>query len=134
MRNKIMKFGLVFISCAGLSLAQDWYHSRDDRFRGDAWRPQVFAQVSQDLEHIYSAGAAKDKERQRLERTREELVALQAKLDQGVFDNGTTNDVIDSLRKSANDDRLSRRDREILGDDASRIHEYQRDHNHWIRH
>jgi len=69
-----------------------------------------------------------------LERTKEELTSLQAKLDQGVFDNGTVNDVIDSLRKSANDDRLGPQDRQVLADDAARIHDYQINHNHWLRH
>jgi hypothetical protein len=37
---------------------------------------------------------------------REELTELQAKFDQGRFDNGTLNDVIDSIRQSANDQRF----------------------------
>jgi hypothetical protein len=132
--SQSLRVGLVMAAFVGLSVAgQDWYHDRDLRFRGEGWRPQVFAEVRQDLEHIYSAGAASDKERHRLDRTKEELTALQSKLDQGVFDNGTLNDVIDSLRKSANDDRLGPRDREVLSDDAARLHDYQRNHNHWIR-
>jgi hypothetical protein len=54
---------------------------------------------------------------------------LQAKLNRGQWDNGTVNDVIDSLRKSANDDRLSSRDRQVLADDANRIHSFQAVHN-----
>jgi len=132
--NKSIKFAVLIATTAGISVAgQDWYHDRDARFHDEGWRPHVFASVREDLEHIYSAGAASDRERHRLERTREELTALQAKLEQGIFDNGTVNDVIDSLRKSANDQRLSPRDREVLGDDAARIHDYQRNHNHWIR-
>ena len=56
---------------------------------------------------------------------------MQADLDQGRFDNGLLNDVIDSLRKSANDQRLSPRDRDVLSDDVNRLHDYQRNHNHW---
>lgn len=132
--KKIMKFGLVMATFAGLSVAgQDWYHDREAHFRGEGWRPQVFAGVRDDLDHIYSAGAASDKERHRLEKTKEELTALQSKLDQGVFDNGTLNDVIDSLRKSANDNRLGPQDRQVIGDDVARLHDYQRNHNHWLR-
>jgi hypothetical protein len=131
--KQIMKFGMVMAATAGLSVAgQDWYHDRDARFRDEGWRPQVFAGVRDDLDHIYSAGAASDKERRRLERTKEELTGLQAKLDQGSFDNGTLNDVIDSLRKSANDQRLGPRDREVISDDVARLHDYQRNHNHWF--
>ena len=51
--------------------------------------------------------------------------------DPGRFDNGTLNDVIDSIRKSANDDRLAPRDRAVLADDLNRLKDYQNNHNHW---
>jgi small-conductance mechanosensitive channel len=76
--------GLLTVVFLGLSTAaqeQDWYHDRDGR---------------------WSANQAADKERKRLERTKQELTDLQAKLDHGEWDNGHVNDVIDSLRKSAN--------------------------------
>jgi len=57
------------------------------------------------------------------------LTDLQAKLDHSVWDNGHVNDVIDSLRKSANDDRLSERDRAVLNDDVNRLKEFQNQHN-----
>jgi uncharacterized coiled-coil DUF342 family protein len=105
--------------------AQDWYHDRDARFRGDRDRHQVFLQVREDLEHIWSARHAADRERERIDRTKQQLTELQAKLDRGQWDNGMVNDVIDSLRKSANDDRLSPRDRRVLAEDADRIHDFQ---------
>lgn len=111
---------------------QDWYHDRDDRYRGEGWRPHIFLQVREDLDHIYTRYAS-DKERHRLERTREELTEMQVELDHGQFDNGHLNDVIDSLGKSANDNRLPLRDRAILQDDMNRLHDYQANHNHWIR-
>jgi hypothetical protein len=132
MKNgRIFKVSLTLLAAAVCLLSQDWRHERDDYFRGD-WHAHVFMQVRNDLDHIYSAGAAAEKERRRLERTKEELTGLQAKLDQGVWDNGTVNDVIDSLRKSANDQRLGPEDRQILADDAARIHEYQAHHNEWM--
>jgi hypothetical protein len=131
--NQIIKVGLVMVLSLGLGAAgQDWYHDRDARFRGNGWRANVFASVRDDLEHIYSAGATSDKEKRRLDKTKEELTALQSKLDQGVFDNGTLNDVIDSLRKSANDNRLGPRDRAVISDDVTRLHDYQANHNHWL--
>jgi hypothetical protein len=136
MKNKhFLRVSLATIALVGVSFAgQDWYHERNDYFRGEGWHAHVFARVLDDLNHIYTAGAAADRERARLEKTKEELAALQSKLDQGVFDNGTTNDVIDSLRKSANDQRLGPQDRQVLADDAARIHQYQRNHNNWVRH
>jgi hypothetical protein len=58
----------------------------------------VFSEVRADLDHVWSERHASEKERERLERTKEELTDLQAKLDQGEWDNGHVNDVIDSLR------------------------------------
>jgi hypothetical protein len=110
--------------------AQDWYHDRDARFKGEAGRQQVFLHIRTDLEHIWSANRAADKERQRIEKTKQELTKMQADLDQGRWDNGLVNDVIDSLRKSANDDRLAQRDRAVLADDVARIKDFQDRHNH----
>jgi hypothetical protein len=42
---------------------------------------------------------------------------MQADLDKGRWDNGMLNDVIDSIGKSSNDDRLPQRDRDVLADD-----------------
>jgi len=131
--NRLVKISLTLLAAAGCLLSQDWRHEREDFFRG-SWHAHIFMRVRSDLDQIYSAGAAADRERRRLDRTKEELTGLQAKLDQGVWDNGTVNDVIDSLRKSANDQRLAPQDREILADDAARIHEYQAHHNEWMRH
>jgi hypothetical protein len=134
MKNKqLLRTSLILLVAAGSLLSQDWRRGRDEYFRGN-WHAHIFARVRNDLDNIYSAGAAAERERRRLERTKEELTGLQAKLDQGVWDNGTVNDVIDSLRKSANDQRLAPQDREILADDAARIHEFQAHHNEWMRH
>jgi hypothetical protein len=79
-------------------------------------RLHLFAQVRTDLEHVWE-GRARDKERDRLQKTEEELTKMQADLDQTRWDNGLLNDVIDSIRKSSNDQRLPARDRDILADD-----------------
>jgi hypothetical protein len=131
--KQMMHAGLIAALAFGLTAsAQDWYHDRDERFRGEHWRSQVFLQIRQDLEHIWSANRASDKERTRLERTKRELTDLQANLERGRFDNGHVNDVIDSLAKSGNDERLSPRDRAVLNDDVARLKDYQNNHNHWI--
>jgi hypothetical protein len=109
--------------------AQDWYHQRDDRYRGDAWRSHLFTEVRADLEHVWSGHAA-DKERERLTKTEEELTKMQADLDQGRWDNGILNDVIDSIRKSSDDQRLAARDKNVLADDVRRLKEFQDAHNH----
>ena len=125
--------GLILASVTSIASAQDWYHDRDARYQGDQWRAQIFSQVRSDLDHIWSARNASEKENTRLEKTKEELTKMQADLDQGRFDNGILNDVIDSLKKSADDQRLAPRDRAVLSDDLVRLHDYQQNHNQWKR-
>lgn len=129
--KRSMRVVLFLVSVTSIAFAQDWYHDRGERYHGDEWRPHIFSHIREDLKHVRSARYASEKENRRLERTREELAKMQADLDDGRFDNGLVNDVIDSLRKSANDERLSPRDRDVLRDDADRLHDFQRDHNHW---
>ena len=124
--------GLVLAVLVTLSAAaQDWYADRDTRYHGEQWRSQVFTEVRSDLDHIWSARGASEKENTRLDKTKEELTELQAKLDRGQFDNGTLNDVIDSIRKSSNDQRLAPRDRAVLNDDVARLKDYQDNYKHW---
>ena len=73
--------GVILAALAFSATAQDWYHDREQRFRGEEWRPHIFMHVRADLEHIWSAARASDKERARLEKTREELTKMQADLD-----------------------------------------------------
>ena len=112
MKKAIMTGVVAAMMCFGLNAgaqSQDWYHDRDSRYNGDHWRSQVFAEVRTDLDHVWSEKHASDKERERLERH--------------------VNDVIDSLRKSSNDNRLSERDRAVLSDDVRRLKDLQNEHN-----
>jgi hypothetical protein len=61
------------------------------------------------------------------------LGELQGKLERGFFDEHELNDVVDSIRKSANDERLSRRDRDVLSDDLARLEDYRAHHDNWGR-
>jgi hypothetical protein len=123
-----------FVACAIMAalafslVARDWFHDREQRYRGEQWRSHLFMHVRADLEHVWTARAA-DKEVRRLERTKQELTQMQADLDQGRWDNGLLNDVIDSIQKSSNDERLSSRDRAMLADDLNRLKEFQNQHN-----
>jgi hypothetical protein len=122
----------VVISALALTaMAQDWYQERTGRYQGEAWRPHIFDNVRIDLEHVWSAGQAKDRERVRLDKTKEELYKMQVDLEQGRFDNGILNDVIDSLRKSSNDDLLAGPDKEVLADDVVRLKDFQNNHDKW---
>jgi hypothetical protein len=105
--TRILTKGVIMAALAFSAAAQDWYHDREERFRGEEWRKSLFLQVRTDLEHIWSADRAADKERKRLDTTKQELTKMQADLDQGRWDNNILNDVIDSIRKSSSDDRLA---------------------------
>jgi len=128
--KRTLTAGVITAVLAFSAAAQDWHHDREEHFRGQEWRPHLFMYVRSDLEHIWSAARASDKERVRLDKTKEELTKMQADLDQGRWDNGILNDVIDSIRKSSNDDRLAQRDRAVLADDLARLKEFQDQHNH----
>ena len=52
---------LIVAALAFSAAAQDWYHDRDERFRGEGWEPSVFMHVKTDLEHIWSAFGAADR-------------------------------------------------------------------------
>ena len=126
--SRLLATGVIMTALASSVAAQDWYHEREERFRGEQWRAHLFMHVRTDLDHVW-AGRAADRERERLQRTKEELTKMQADLDHGRWDNGLLNDVIDSIGKSANDERLAPRDRNILGDDVRRLKEFQDQHN-----
>lgn len=126
--SRLVKICVVMASLAMTLAGQDWYHDRDERFRGEGWRPHIFREVRTDLDHVWS-GRTADKERERLQRTEEELTKMQADLDHGRWDNGILNDVIDSIQKSSDDERLAPRDRDVLADDVKRLKEFQDQHN-----
>ncbi len=127
--SKLLTAGLIMTALAFSVAAQDWYQQREERFRGEGWRPHLFMHVRTDLEHVWS-GRAADRERERLAKTEDELRQMQADLDHGRWDNGILNDVIDSIRKSSDDQRLAPRDRDVLADDLHRLKEFQDQHNH----
>jgi hypothetical protein len=127
----ILTAAAVVVALAMSMVAQDWYRERVERYHGDEWRPHLFDYVRTDLEHVYSAAGAADRERARLDKTKEELYKMQTDLVQGRVDNGMLNDVIDSMRKSADDDRLSPQDREVIADDLIRLKDFQRDPAAW---
>lgn len=125
--RRFLTSGIILAAFAFSAAAQDRYKQRE--ISEDEWRLHLFAHVREDLDHVWS-GVAKDKELERLTKTEDELTKMQADLDQTRWDNGMLNDVIDSIAKSSNDDRLKARDRAVLADDLRRLKEFQNQHNH----
>jgi len=131
--KKIFTVGLVLIGFMALTAsAQDWYHDREMRFQAQDWRLHMFEHIRRDIEHVQETSPWKaQREARRLERTKEELRDLQGKLINHTYDRGELQDVIDSLVKSSNDDRLSRPDKDMLADDLNRLRDYRDHHEHW---
>jgi hypothetical protein len=125
----LLTSGIILAAFAFSAAAQDWHQQREEQIRGPQWGLHLFAHVREDLEHVWG-GLAKDKELERLTKTEDELTKMQADLDQTRWDNGLLNDVIDSIGKSSNDDRLPARDRAVLADDVRRLKAFQDQHQH----
>ena len=112
----------------------DWYHSdRDARYRGEEWRQRLFWQVREDLEHVQNATFPFGRDQYRLQRTKQELNELQDKLSRGYYDQRELDEVIGAMQRVVADNRLSPRDRDLLGDDLRRMREYREHHEGWGR-
>jgi hypothetical protein len=127
--RRFLTSGVILAAFAFSAAAQDWYQQRQEQISKEQWGLHLFAHVRDDLEHVWT-GVAKDKELERLAKTENELTKMQADLDEIRWDNGLLNDVIDSMAKSSNDDRLPARDRTVLADDLRRLKEFQDLHQH----
>jgi hypothetical protein len=97
-----------------------FYRERDDFYRGRDWRGQLFARVRRDLDYVSSFSFRGD-DRYRLDRTYRELDDLQRDWASGRWDRRSLDDVIDSLGRVLEDNRLAPRSRDILRDDLSRL-------------
>jgi hypothetical protein len=111
---------------------QDGYYSeRERRFRGNDWRARFFERVRDDLDHIQAGPFARGADQYRLARTRQELDELQGKWSAGRYDERQLDSVIGALQRVVNDNRLSRRDRDILSDDLDRLRDFRANHERW---
>ena len=97
-----------------------FYGERENFYRGRDWRGQLFARVRQDLDFVSRASFRGD-DRYRLERVYRELDDLQRDYASGRWDRRALDDVIDSLGRVVDDNRLSPRSRDMLRDDLSHL-------------
>lgn len=96
-----------------------FYRDRDDFYHGD-WRGRLFARVRQDLDYV-SRYSFRGDDRYRLASVYRELDDLQRDYASGRWDRRALNDVIGSLDRVVDDNRLAPRDRNILADDLRRL-------------
>jgi len=97
-----------------------FHRDRDDFYRGRDWRGQLFARIRGDLDHV-SRYSFRGDDRYRLERTYRELDELQSAYYSGRWDRRELDDVIQTLDRVVDDNRLAPRDRDILRDDLNRL-------------
>lgn len=126
---------LLFSLAAGRAAAQnhednDWYHGREEFYRGNDWHMHLFDRVREDLDHA-EADAFRGSDRGRIDHTKMELAELQGKLVAHRYDQKELDDVVGSLRRVVTDNRLSPPDRDMLNDDLARMREYREHHEAW---
>jgi hypothetical protein len=108
-----------------------YYRERDEWFRQDNWRTRLFERVRNDLDHVQSVTFPMGGDQYRLARTKQELNQLQDKLAAGRYDERELDDVIAAMQKVLEDNRLSRRDRDLLTDDLNRMRDFRARHDRY---
>jgi hypothetical protein len=108
-----------------------YYRDREQWFRGESWRRSLFDRVRNDLEHVRSVTYPRGGDEYRLERTQQELNELQGKLAAGRYDERELDDVIGAMQRVLQDNRLSRRDRDLLADDLDRLRDFRARHDRY---
>lgn len=106
-----------------------YYRDRDARFRGPDFRQRFFQRIREDLFHVQSTTFSRGGDQYRIARTLQELDELQEKLARGFYDERQLNEVTGALQRVVADNRLSRRDRDILADDLDRLRDFRARHD-----
>ena len=131
----IMGSGLLLLGLTVYSQDRDRDRDRDeDRYhrvqRGeDWWRGRMFERVRQDLDHVQSVTFPFSPDQYRLNRVKQELNELQAKLAENRYDQPELDDVISAMQRVVSDNHLSGRDRDLLNDDLSRLRAFREHHD-----
>jgi hypothetical protein len=108
-----------------------YYRDRDQWFRGENWRRNFFDRVRDDLDHVRAVTFPRSGDEYRLARTQQELNELQSKLAAGRYDERELDDVIAAMQRVLQDNRLARRDRDLLADDLDRMRDFRARHDRW---
>jgi hypothetical protein len=117
-------------------LTDDLNRMRDFRARhdeygaraGDNRRAVSFQHIREDLDRATSGSSPYRGDPQRLARTKFQLDELQTKMSQGVYDERQLNEVMGSLQRVVDSNRLAPRDRDILADDLKQLDEFRARH------
>ncbi len=108
-----------------------YYREREQWFRGRDWQRNFFDRVRGDIDYVQSVTFPRGGDEFRLERVKQELNELQSKLAAGRYDERELDDVIGAMQKVLMDNRLARRDRDVLSDDLNRMRDFRARHDRW---
>ncbi len=92
---------------------------------GDNRRAMFFQNIREDLDRATSDASRFGGDQYRLVRTRQQLDDLQSKLARGFFDGRQLNEVVVSLQRVVDSNRLAPRDRDILAEDLRRLDDFR---------
>jgi hypothetical protein len=98
---------------------------------GDNRRAMFFQNIREDLDRATSDASRFGGDRYRLARTRQQLDELQSKLARGFFDGRQLNEVVISLQRVVDSNRLAPRDRDILAEDLRRLDDFRVRHENY---
>jgi hypothetical protein len=99
--------------------------------RGDDNRAMFFQRIREDLDRATSGSSPYRGDPQRLARTKYQLNDMQAKMSQGVFDERELNEVMNSLQRVVDSNRLGPRDRDVLAEDLKRLDDFRIRHENY---
>jgi hypothetical protein len=102
-----------------------FYHGREEMFRGRDWRMHLFERVREDLEHVQGVTFPFGSDQYRISRAVQELNELQDLQAHGRYDRRQLDDVVRAIGQVLNDNRLARRDREVLAEDMNRLQDFR---------
>ncbi len=108
-----------------------YYQQRDSYFREQNWRARLFERVREDVDRVQASTFPLSRDEFRLARTKQELNELQDKMAAGRYDEREVDDVVGSLQRVVDSNKLSPRDRDMLGDYLHRIQDYREHHDQW---
>jgi len=109
----------------------DDYGAHSGPNRGEGRRAMFFQNIREDLDRATSDASRFGRDRYRLMETRQQLDELQSKLARGFFDERQLNEVVVSLRRIVDSNRLAPRDRDILAEDLRRLDDFRVRHDNY---
>jgi len=121
----------------GLTVAQQYPPRADDRYREDRDRtdtrdPAAFMErIRADLDRAQSTASPFSDDGYRIDRVRDQMSDFQRRLDAGTYDSRQVNEMIVSLQRVVDNNRVYDRVRESLIDDLARLRDLRARYEGW---